>query len=70
MKGYANLSKPLTELLKKGRFCWSEKAQEAFTAPKSALAPVLTVPDFEKGYVVGTGASKEGIGAELMQENH
>lgn len=36
--GYALLSKPLTDLLKKGAFMWSSKPQEAFDGLKKALS--------------------------------
>lgn len=56
VKGYANLSKASTEIEER-RF---DKAHEAFTSLKTLLvtAPVLTVPDFEKQFVVETNASK------------
>lgn len=48
VKGYANLAHPLTSLLKKNSFEWSDSAQEAFEALKLALssAPILSLPDF------------------------
>ncbi|XP_019257786.1 PREDICTED: uncharacterized protein LOC109236005 [Nicotiana attenuata] len=70
IKGYGVISQPLTNLLKKDGFNWSEKANEAFRKLKLALTttPILTLPDFFLPFVVETDACNVGIGAILMQK--
>ena len=48
VKGYASISKPLTDLFKKDRFKWENKAQKSFQALKKAMTttPFLALPDF------------------------
>lgn len=69
IKGYGLISKPLTELSKKGAFKWSEEAQVAIEALKEAMihTPVLALLDFTQQFIIETDASKEGIRAVLMQ---
>lgn len=67
------LSKPLTNLLKKGvLFTWTSETQAAFEALKQALVstPVLQLPNFTKPFVIQTDASEKGVGAVLQQEGH
>ena len=68
IRNYADISKPLTDLLKKGSFQWSEISHIAFDSLKQAMStsPVLVVPDFSETFVVETDASQYGIGAVLM----
>jgi len=73
IKHYGLISRPLTQMLKKGvQFQWTPLAQEAFLLLKKALteAPVLAIPDFSQPFVIETDASELGMGAVLMQNGH
>ena len=64
------INKPLTDLLKKHNYSWNAQAQQTFTGLKKALceAPILTLPDFSKTFVLETEACDSGLGAVLSQE--
>ena len=49
IKGYANISRPLTDYLKKEGFVWNPEAIHSFQSLKLALllAPVLALLDFD-----------------------
>ncbi|XP_062187935.1 uncharacterized protein LOC133891241 [Phragmites australis] len=73
VKNFGLISKPLTNLLRKGEiFVWTSCAQEAFQALKQALisAPVLVLPDFSQPFSIETDASYKGLGAVLQQNGH
>lgn len=67
------IARPLTDLLKKGTlFLWTNICEEAFQLLKKSLvsAPVLSLPNFAKPFVIETDASEIGIGAILQQDGH
>ena len=72
VKHYSIIAAPLTELLKKDAFLWTDIVEDSFTALKEAMcaAPLLRLPDFELPFVVETEASDLGIGVVLLQEGH
>lgn len=71
VKGYALLAKPLTDQLKKDAWGWNGEATTVFERLKKAMttAPVLTLPNFSKLFIIETDASKGGVGAVLTQES-
>ncbi|GKA12045.1 putative mitochondrial protein [Tanacetum coccineum] len=72
IKGFAIISRLLTQFLKKGAYEWNSEAQSTFEALKQAMisAPVLKLPEFAKEFTIETDASGGGIGAVLLQEGH
>lgn len=70
VQDYGMIVAPLTALLRKDSFLWTEKALEAFNQLKQAMSnlPVLKVPNFSKQFVVECDASGEGLGVVLMRK--
>ena len=69
IKNYGIIAAPLTNLLKKNGFIWSDTAANSFHNLKNALssAPVLHLPNFSKPFVVDCDASGSGFDAVLHQ---
>ena len=70
IKDYGVIVAPLTQLLHKDRFQWSEAADTAFSALKAALtsASVLHLLEFTATFVVDCDTSGSGFGAVLHQD--
>jgi len=61
VRDYNILNRPLTNLLKKGQFRWSEEAESAFQALKQAMTstPTLIMPNFNESFVIESDASRD-----------
>ena len=70
MDCFASIPYPLTTLIQKiKKFEWSEACEKSFQLLKDRLtsAPVLTLPEGTKGFVVYCDVSLVGLGCVLMQ---
>jgi hypothetical protein len=71
IEGFSKIEKPLTTLLEKGReFKWTDACQDSFEELKRRLttAPVLVMPDLQKGFDIYCDASRQGLCCVLIQE--
>jgi len=69
IQDFGTIAAPLTQLLRKDSFHWSDAAAQAFQNLKASLstAPVLHLPDFCQPFIVDCDASGNGFGAVLHQ---
>jgi hypothetical protein len=67
--GFSMVAAPLTVLLKREAFKWTEGVEEAFQLLNQALmiAPLLQLPDFDKRFIIDCNASGTGFDAILHQ---
>ena len=72
ISGFAHIARPLHDLTKKNKtWEWTKECQNAFDTLKEkfATAPVLTMADVNKPFILEMDASKWAIGATLMQKD-
>jgi hypothetical protein len=73
IEGFSKISKPITELLVKGKtFEWTPRCEASFQELKKRLttSPVLAMLDMEKPFSIYYDASGQGLGCVLMQDGH
>ena len=72
MKGFSQLTSPLSDLTKKDAFQWHEVAEKDFQIMKEVMinCHIIALPYFSKPFVLECDASGEGIGAVLKQGQH
>jgi hypothetical protein len=73
IEGFSKISKPMMELLAKGKtFEWMPRHEASFQELKKRLttAPVLTMLDVERPFSIYCHASGQGLGCVLMQDGH
>ena len=69
---YVHIITPLSNLLNKNAFQWSEEPDKCFEDLKgiTSSTSVLATPDFSKPFVIECDALGYGLGAVLMQDEH
>jgi hypothetical protein len=60
----------MTELLKKEKFNWTDSCEKSFQELKRRLttAPMLTLPDIQRDFVIYCDASRQGLVCVHMQD--
>ena len=63
VRHYGILSRPLTNLLKKGQFRWTNAKDTAFMLLKQAMTttPTLAMPNFQQSFTIECDASEKGL---------
>nr|GEZ85479.1 putative reverse transcriptase domain-containing protein [Tanacetum cinerariifolium] len=70
IEGFSKIAKPMTKLTqKKVKFEWGDKQEATFQLLKQKLcsAPILTLPEGSKEFIIYCDASIKGLGVVLMQ---
>jgi hypothetical protein len=72
IEGFSKIVKPITTLMEKDReFKWTDACQDSFEELKRRLtmAPVLLMPNLQKGFDIYCDESRQGLGCVLMQRD-
>lgn len=67
VRNYAHLASPMTDLLKKDHFVWSQAAKDSFKYIKDAImsTPILHHPNFSKPFTIETYTYQGDVGDVL-----
>ena len=70
VRNYGFIARPLTNLLKKGKFGWLDEVESAFKELKTAMTttPTLAIPKFSEPFTIESDASGNDIGVILSQQ--
>jgi len=71
IEGFSRIARLMMELLKKEKkFVWTESRERSFQNLKRRLttAPVLTLPDIHRDFIIYCDASRQGLGCVLMED--
>ena len=68
VKGYSQLTTPVTDFTKKGEFHWTKWSQQTIGKMKNIMSscPMLALLDFTQPFFVECDSYDEGIGAILI----
>jgi hypothetical protein len=72
IEGFSKIARPMTSLTQKGKeFKWTDACKKSFQELKTGLttAPILTLPDIHRSFVIYCDASRQGLGCVLMQDD-
>ena len=72
IEGFSKIARPMTALTQKGKeFKWTEACEKSLQELKTQLitTPILTLPDIGRSFIVYCGASRQGLGCVLMQDD-
>ena len=72
IEGFSKIARPMTALTQKGKeFKWTKACEKSFQELKTRLtiAPILTLPDIHRSFIVYCDASRQGLGCVLMQDD-
>ena len=69
IRDFAKIAEPLSRLLKKKKWTWTQEQDEAFDMLKDRLlsAPVLAIPELEGEFLLDCDASGTAVAGELLQ---
>ena len=72
IEGFSKIARPMTALTQKGKeFKWTEACENSVQELKTRLttAPILTLQDIHRSFIVYCDASRQGLGCVLMQDD-